>query len=102
MNKAQEDFLLKHLQGPGSPEAKIIRLAVEQYILVAEAEKKELHGKLEVEVHKNKEIKGLAEQLARELLRLSPGHQLAEEVLALLLESKMRSGDSSVPKRKRR
>lgn len=83
---------------PGSNESlkkQIIRVAVNAYIDEAESTKKKLLNEVQFEKSKNKDIKGLAEQLARALLEVSPKHPLAEEVLALLLENKMKKGKPS-------
>ena len=80
----------------------IIGLVVNSYIDDAETEKKRLLGVIEVEKNKNRDIKDYAERLALELDRLSPGHELATEVLALLLENKMKTGQSSGSGRRRK
>ena len=67
----------------------IIRIAVEAYIDEAEQEKTRMLKRVEVEQAKNRHIKEIAEDLARELERVSPGHQLANDSLALLLEDQM-------------
>ncbi len=92
----QRSFLDKYLPDEKTErdlQAKIIRISVEAYITEAESAKKSLLEQVDVEKHKNKVVKDLAEQLARELLHLSPSHPLAEETLALLLENKMRTGN---------
>lgn len=92
----QRAFLDKYLPEEKTEkdlQAKIIKLSVEAYILEAESAKKDLLQQVETEKKKNAVVKDLAEQLARELLHLSPNHPLAEETLALLLENKMRTGD---------
>lgn len=104
----QKEFLRQQLPDPKrfdttDPEKmklQVIRLAVESYVDDAEAEKKRLLDVVEVEKAKNRDIKDYAERLAMELERLSPGHPLAAEVLALLLENKMKSGQSPGRKKK--
>lgn len=102
----QRAFLDRNLpyppDGADSPEMlqrKIIRLAVEAYIEESESTKKKLLSTIEVEKHKNRDIKDLAERLALEVQRLDPDNAFAAEALALLLENKMKAGES--PKRKR-
>lgn len=88
---------------PTNPEKykmQIVRICVTAYIDEALAEKTRLLKRIEVEQAKNRDIKDFAEQLALELERLSPGHQLASDVLALLLEHKMKGGKSDYVRRK--
>lgn len=85
--EGQRLFMDRHL--PKDPKFEIIRLAVEMYINEAESSKKKLIAEIELEKGKNKDVKDLAERLARELLQASPGNAFAEDVLAYLLENKM-------------
>ncbi len=86
---------------PKDPKAWIIRLCVESYIDEAESEKKRLLGIVGKEQAKNRDIKDLAERLAMELERLSPGHELANATLALLLENKMKAGQDPATRKKK-
>lgn len=90
--------------GASSEELKhqILRLAVLSYVDEAEATKKKLSQQVETERFKNREIKNYAERLAIELQRFDPAHPLAEEVLVLLLENKMKLPQSTSKSRNRK
>ena len=85
---------------PEKLKLQIIKISVESYIDDAEKEKKRLLDEVEKEKMKNRDIKDIAERLALELERLSPGHQLANDTLALLLENKMMPGQAPLRKKK--
>lgn len=95
--EGQRLFIDRHL--PKDPKLEIIRIAVEMYINEAESSKKKLLADVETEKHKNRTVKDLAEQLAREVLRFDPTNQMAEDALALLLENKMAHPPSGKKKR---
>ena len=68
------------------PKAKLIQVVVENYIDRTEKE-------LERERRKNARVKKMAEELARQTLKISPQHKLAEDMLALLLEVEMKRSE---------
>lgn len=93
--------VFKPHEDPGTFKLQIIKLCVESYIDDAEKEKKRLLDQVDVEKAKNRDIKDIAERLALELDRLSPGHVLANDTLALLLENKMMPGQVPVVRKKK-
>lgn len=92
-------YVIDPQKDPDVLKRQLLALCVNSYIDDAEKEKKRLLGVVEIEQLKNRDIKDIAERLAMEVERLSPGHQFAAEVLALLLENKMMTDQS--PRKKK-
>ncbi len=92
--------VFKPHEDPGTMKLQIIKICVEAYVDEAEKEKKRLIDQVEVEKMKNRDIKDIAERLAMELDKAVPGHQLANDTLAMLLENKMMPGQAPLKRKK--